>query len=61
MLAPYHYNHNEIVMLDLSCINNAEFEKLTDRGVVYVTKNFPNIINKNPRLTRCVNRGFSFI
>ena len=38
MLAPSHYNHNEIVALDRAYINYAKFEELTDRGVVYVTK-----------------------
>ena len=38
MLAPNHYNHNEIVALDRAYINYAKFEELTDRGVVYVTK-----------------------
>lgn len=42
MLAPIHYNHNEIVALDRAYINYAKFEELTDRGVVYVTK-----MNKN--------------
>ena len=39
MLAPSHYSHNEIVALDRAYINYAKFEELTDRGVVYVTKN----------------------
>ena len=38
MLAPSHYNHNEIVAFDRAYINYAKFEELTDRGVVYVTK-----------------------
>ena len=38
MLAPSHYNHNEIVALDRAYINYAKFEELTDRGVIYVTK-----------------------
>lgn len=38
MLAPSHYNRNEIVALDRAYINYAKFEELTDRGVVYVTK-----------------------
>ena len=38
MLAPSHYNHNEIVALDRAYINYAKFEYLTDKGVVYVTK-----------------------
>lgn len=43
MLAPSHYNHNEIVALDRAYINYAKFEDLTDRGVVYVTKMKKNL------------------
>lgn len=43
MLAPSHYNHNEIVALDRAYINYAKFEELTDRGVVYVTKMKKNL------------------
>ena len=38
MLAPNHYKHNEITAMDRAYINYAQFEELTDRGVVYVTK-----------------------
>ena len=38
MLAPNHYKHNEITVMDRAYINYAKFEELTDRGVVYVTK-----------------------
>jgi hypothetical protein len=38
MLAPSHFNHDEIVAMDRAYINYAKFEELTDRGVVYVTK-----------------------
>ena len=43
MLAPAHYNRNEIVALDRAYINYAKFEELTDRGVVYVTKMKKNL------------------
>ena len=43
MLAPSHYNHNEIVALDRAYINYAKFEELTDRGVTYVTKMKKNL------------------
>ena len=43
MLAPSHYNHNEIVALDRAYINYAKFEELTDRDVVYVTKMKKNL------------------
>lgn len=43
MLAPCHYNHNDIVALDRAYINYAKFEELTDRGVVYVTKMKKNL------------------
>ena len=43
MLAPSHYNHNEIVALDRAYINYAKFEELIDRGVVYVTKMKKNL------------------
>ena len=43
MLAPSHYNHNEIVALDRAYINYAKFECLTDKGVVYVTKMKKNL------------------
>ena len=38
MLAPSHFNHDEIVAMDRAYINYAKFEELTDRRVVYVTK-----------------------
>jgi hypothetical protein len=38
MLAPSHYNYDDIVALDRAYINYEKFEELTDRGVVYVTK-----------------------
>ncbi len=38
MLAPSHYNHDDIVALDRAYINYEKFEELTDRGVTYVTK-----------------------
>ena len=39
MLAPSHFRHNEIVALDRAYINYEKFEELTERNVVYVTKN----------------------
>lgn len=44
MLAPSHYNHNEIVALDRAYINYAKFEELTDRNVIYVTKMKKNLV-----------------
>lgn len=46
MLAPSHYNHNDIVALDRAYINYAKTEELTDRGVVYVTKMKKNLSHK---------------
>lgn len=43
MLAPAHYNHNEIVALDRAYINYEKFEELTERGVIYVTKMKKNL------------------
>ena len=43
MLAPSHYNNNEIVALDRAYINYAKFEYLTDKGVVYITKMKKNL------------------
>lgn len=43
MLAPSHYNRDEIVTLDRAYINYEKFEELTDRGVVYVTKMKKNL------------------
>ena len=38
MLAPSHFQHDEIVALDRAYINYEKFEELTQRNVVYVTK-----------------------
>ena len=38
MLAPSHFQHDEIVALDRAYINYEKFEELTERNVVYVTK-----------------------
>ena len=38
MLAPSHFQHDEIVALDRAYINYENFEELTERNVVYVTK-----------------------
>ena len=38
MLAPSHYQHDEILAMDRAYINYEKFEELTDRDVVYVTK-----------------------
>lgn len=43
MLAPAHYNHDEIVALDRAYINYEKFEELTERDVVYVTKMKKNL------------------
>lgn len=43
MLAPSHFEHDEIVALDRAYINYAKFEELTDRNVVYVTKMKKNL------------------
>ena len=43
MLAPSHYNHNDILAIDRAYINYVKFEGLTDRGVVYVTKMKKNL------------------
>jgi len=43
MLAPSHYEHDEIVALDRAYVNYAKFEELTDRNVVYVTKMKKNL------------------
>ncbi len=43
MLAPSHYNHDEIVALDRAYINYEKFEELTGRGVTYVTKMKKNL------------------
>ena len=38
MLAPSHYQHDEILAMDRAYINYEKFEELTDRNVVYVTR-----------------------
>lgn len=43
MLAPSHFEHDDIVALDRAYINYAKFEELTDRNVVYVTKMKKNL------------------
>ena len=43
MLAPSHYNHNDIIALDRAYISYDKFEELTDRGVNYVTKMKKNL------------------
>lgn len=43
MLAPVHYNHDEIVALDRAYINYEKFEELTERDVIYVTKMKKNL------------------
>lgn len=43
MLAPSHYNLNEIVALDRAYINYDNFEELTERNVIYVTKMKKNL------------------
>lgn len=43
MLAPSYYNNNEIVAMDRAYINYEKFEKLTNRGVTYVTKMKKNL------------------
>ena len=43
MLAPSHFQHDEIVALDRAYINYEKFEELTERNVVYVTKMKKNL------------------
>lgn len=43
MLAPSHFQHDEIVALDRAYINYEKFEELTQRNVVYVTKMKKNL------------------
>ena len=43
MLAPSHYQHDEILAMDRAYINYEKFEELTDRNVVYVTKMKKNL------------------
>lgn len=38
MLAPHHYQGQEIVAMDRAYVNYEKFEQLTERDVVYVTK-----------------------
>ena len=43
MLAPNYYQHEEIITMDSAYINYRKFEKLTEKGVVYVTKMKKNL------------------
>lgn len=43
MLAPNHYQHDDILAMDRAYINYEKFEELTDRNVVYVTKMKKNL------------------
>ncbi len=43
MLAPSHYQHNEIVAMDRAYINYEKCEELTEKDVVYVTKMKKNL------------------
>lgn len=43
MLAPNYYQHEEIITMDRAYINYRKFEKLTEKGVVYVTKMKKNL------------------
>lgn len=43
MLAPSHYQYEEIIAMDRAYINYEKFEELTDKGVVYVTKMKKNL------------------
>lgn len=43
MLAPNYYQHEEIITMDRAYINYRKFEKLTEKGVVYVTKMRKNL------------------
>lgn len=43
MLAPSHYQHDEILAMDRAYVNYEKFEELTDRNVVYVTKMKKNL------------------
>lgn len=49
MLAPAHYNHDEIVVLDRAYINYEKFEGLTDRNVTYVIE-----MKKNSDMSFCL-------
>ena len=53
MLAPSHFQHDEIVALDRAYINYEKFEELTQRNVVYVTKMKKNL--KYDTLVDCMD------
>ena len=53
MLAPSHFQHDEIVALDRAYINYEKFEELTQRNVVYVTKMKKNL--KYETLVDCMH------
>ena len=53
MLAPSHFQHDEIVALDRAYINYEKFEELTQRNVVYVTKLKKNL--KYETLVDCMD------
>ena len=53
MLAPSHFQHDEIVALDRAYINYEKFEELTQRNVVYVTKMKKNL--KYETLVDCMD------
>lgn len=53
MLAPSHFQHDEIVALDRAYINYEKFEELTQRNVVYVTKMKKNL--KYETLVACMD------
>ena len=53
MLAPSHFQHDEIVALDRAYINYEKFEELTHRNVVYVTKMKKNL--KYETLVDCMD------
>ena len=53
MLAPSHFQHDEIVALDRAYINYEKFEELTQRNVVYVTNMKKNL--KYETLVDCMD------
>ena len=53
MLAPSHFQHDEIVALDRAYINYEKFEELPQRNVVYVTKMKKNL--KYETLVDCMD------
>ena len=53
MLAPSHFQHDEIVALDRAYINYEKFEELTQRNMVYVTKMKKNL--KYETLVDCMD------